>query len=110
MENTQNTLRKLFDWFAYHNQALEDASRYCECTREELEKALEEPQKITEEIFQEYLLRKYKEDAMKQAEDKRIELSDDEASQLAQIFSKRKDCNVANNDIWDDIITEYMRN
>lgn len=110
MENTENTLRKLFDWFAYHNQALEDASRYCECTGKELEEALEEPQRITEENFQEYLLGKYKEDAMRQAEDRSIELSDDEAINLAQVFSKRKDCNVADNDIWDDIITEYMRN
>lgn len=46
MENTQNTLRKLFDWFAYHNQALEDASRYCKCTGEELEKALENTKKM----------------------------------------------------------------
>lgn len=110
MENTQNTLRKLFDWFAYHNQALEDASRYCECTGEELEEALEEPQKINEEIFQEYLLGKYKEDAMRQAEDRSIKLSDEEAMNLAQVFSKRKDCNVADNDIWDDIIAEHMRN
>lgn len=72
MENTQNTLRKLFDWFAYHNQALEDA--------------------------------------MNQAEDRNIKLSEEEAMNLAQVFNKRKDCNVADNDIWDDIIAEYMRN
>ncbi|WP_270591822.1 hypothetical protein [Faecalibacillus intestinalis] len=36
--------------------------------------------------------------------------SKEEAMNLAQVFNKRKDCNVADNDIWDDIIAEYMRN
>lgn len=47
---------------------------------------------------------------MNQAEDRNIKLSEEEAMNLAQVFNKRKDCNVADNDIWDDIIAEYMRN
>ena len=54
-------------------------------------------------------LREYRiEDAKNHAEDMDLVISDETAGKLADIYDKRHDCNIAENDLWEQILNDAM--
>lgn len=70
----------------------------------------DEKRAVYEEVKMEYL----KEDARMHIADMRSEeyaesVSDETCKELAELFIERYDSNIAENDIWDSIISDWLR-
>lgn len=54
-------------------------------------------------------LREYRiEDAKNHAEDMDLVISDETAGELVDMYDKCQDCNIAENDLWEQIINDYI--